>query len=641
MTTAEADVAPKQTYAFQTEVKQLLHLVVHALYSHKEIFLRELISNAADALDKLRFKALSDNNLYEQDSDLKIRILVDKAARTLTISDNGVGMTREEATHNLGTIARSGTAEFVAQLSAAQKQQHGLIGQFGVGFYSAFMVADKVTVVTRAAGQPIDAGVRWESEGTGEFSLESVDKATRGTDVILHLKADENSFLDIWQLRSLIQKYSNHIAWSIELPKQSFGEKEGEEKAAEEPSFEVVNKATALWLRPKQEITDDEYKEFYKHVAHDFAEPLLWSHNKVEGKHEYTTLLYIPGQAPFDMWNRDKPRGLKLYVQRVFIMDDAEVFLPNYLRFVRGVIDSQDLPLNVSRELLQDNKQTEAMRQAIAKRVLGMLEKLATDDPQQYQTFWQHFGQVLKEGLVEDTANREMIAKLMRFASTHYDTDAQTVSLQDYLTRVPKEQDKIYYLTAENFASAKHSPHLEIFRKKSIEVLLLTDRIDEWVVQYLTEFEGKSLQSVARGSLDLGELADKEQSEQLNKQTEDYADLLKRVQTILGDKVKEVRLTDRLTSSPACIVRDQNGMGSQMARWLKASGQEAPLASAAFELNPDHAIIQRLNKLDDNHHLEDWTVVLFEQAMLAEGGQLSDPAGFHARLNKLLLQVVN
>ncbi|MBI2380058.1 MAG: molecular chaperone HtpG [Gammaproteobacteria bacterium] len=627
----------KETLSFQAEVKQLLHLMVHSLYSNKEIFLRELISNAADAADKLRFKALADDKLWETEPNLKIRITADKAARTLTIADNGTGMTRDECAQNLGTIARSGTAEFFQQLSGDQQKDAKLIGQFGVGFYSAFIVADKVTVRTRAAGHEASQAVIWESAGDGSYTLETTEKAGRGTEITLHLREGEDEFLDDWRLRSVITKYSDHISLPVEMVKPFHGE---EKDKPETPEYEAVNRATALWLRDKKELKDEEYTEFYKHIAHDFEDPLTWTHNKVEGNHEYTSLLYIPGRAPYDLWNREKAHGLKLYVQRVFIMDDAEVFLPTYLRFVRGLIDSNDLPLNVSREILQESKTSRALREATAKRVLSMLDKLAQDDGEKYQNFWNEFGNVLKEGPAEDFGNREAVAKLLRFSSTHTDAEKQDVSIQDYIGRMKPEQKAIYYITAESFATAKNSPHLEIFRKKGVEVLLMAERIDEWLMSHLEEFEGKKFVSVTRGKLDLGELADEEEKKAEEAAQTEYKSLIERVKTALGDKAKDVRVTSRLTSSPACIVADDKDMNLQLQRLLKQAGQAMPEPKPIFELNPEHALVKRLHDEADETRFEDLVAVLFDQALLAESGQLNDPAAFAARLNKLLLELV-
>ena len=636
--------AAKETHVFQTEVKQLLHLMVHSLYSNKEIFLRELISNAADAADKLRFSALDDDSLYAGDSDLKIRITTDKDAGTLTISDNGIGMNREDVVSHLGTIARSGTSEFVKNLTGDQKKDSSMIGQFGVGFYSSFIVADKVTVVTRAAGDEANQAVQWESEGEGEFSLENVERESRGTDIILHLKEEEKEFLESYRLRSIIGKYSDHISLPVEMIKEATPEYDDEGKAKEvetpaEVEYEAVNKATALWTRAKNDISTEEYQEFYKHVSHDFADAMTWSHNKVEGKLEYTSLLYIPSKAPFDMWNREKPRGIKLYVQRVFIMDEAEQFLPTYLRFVRGLIDSNDLPLNISRELLQDSKVTDSLRNACSKRVLGMLQKLADNKPEDYQKFWNEFGPALKEGPAEDHMNKEAVAKLLRFSSTETDTVDQTVSLTDYVSRMKEGQEKIYFVSAENFETAKNSPHLEVFRKKGIEVIILSDRIDEWLVMHLTEFDGKSLQSVTRGELELGDLENEEDKKALEEASETMKPFVERIKESLGDQVADVRVTDRLTESPACIVGSEDEMGSQLAKMMQAAGQAVPETKPILEINPDHEIIQKLQDETDEERFADWISVLFGQALLAERGHLENPSTFARQLNQLLLQL--
>lgn len=625
--------ATRETRRFETEVKQLLQLMVHSLYSNKEIFLRELISNAADAADKLRFKALAQPDLLGTDNDLRVRLIVDKAAGTLTISDNGIGLTRDEAVQHLGTIAKSGTAEFLSKLSGDQKKDANLIGQFGVGFYSGFIVADRITVRSRAAGAAPDQAVQWESAGDGEFSVETINKEERGTDVILHLKEDQREFLEPWRLRHLIHKYSDHIAIPVQLPKEN---DEGEATA----EFETSNKATALWTRAKSEISDDDYKAFYQHISHDFDEPLAWAHNKVEGKHEYTSLFYIPSHAPFDLWNRDRPRGVKLYVKRVFIMDDAEQFLPIYLRFVRGVLDSADLPLNVSREILQDSAVTDTLRKQGVKRVLGLLDEIASKEPEKYQKFWNEFGQVLKEGTAEDPANKDQIAKLLRFASTHTDTPAQTIALADYVSRMKPEQKAIYYISSDSFAAAKNSPHLEVFRKKGVEVLLLTDRIDEWMLNYLHEFDGKPLVSVTRGELDLGGL-ESETEKAIQKEAESQAAaLVNRIKTVLGERVKDVRVTSRLTDSPACVVGDKQDMGSHIARLLKQSGQEVPVMKPIFEINPSHPLMQRLDREADEARFADLLELMFDQARLAESGQLEDPGTYSARLNRLLLNLL-
>ncbi|WP_312743464.1 molecular chaperone HtpG [Cedecea neteri] len=620
----------QETRGFQSEVKQLLHLMIHSLYSNKEIFLRELISNASDAADKLRFRALSNANLYEGDGELRVRVSFDKENRTLTIADNGIGMTRDEVIDHLGTIAKSGTKAFLESMGSDQAKDSQLIGQFGVGFYSAFIVADKVTVRTRAAGASAEQGVFWESEGAGEYTVADIEKADRGTEITLHLREGEDEFLDDWRVRSIISKYSDHIALPVEIEQQE--EKDGETIV----SWEKINKAQALWTRSKSEVSDDEYKEFYKHIAHDFTDPLAWSHNRVEGKQEYTSLLYIPAQAPWDMWNRDHKHGLKLYVQRVFIMDDAEQFMPNYLRFVRGLIDSNDLPLNVSREILQDSRVTQNLRSALTKRVLQMLDKLAKDDAEKYQTFWKNFGLVLKEGPAEDNANQEAIAKLLRFATTHSDSSAQTVSLEEYVSRMKEGQEKIYYITADSYAAAKSSPHLELLRKKGIEVLLLSDRIDEWMMSYLTEFNGKAFQSVSKTDESLDKLTDEETEEakEAEKALEPFVD---RVKTLLGERVKEVRLTHRLTDTPAIVTTDSNDMSTQMAKLFAAAGQEVPEVKYIFELNPEHALVKRAADTQDDAQFGEWVELLLDQALLAERGQLEDPNQFIRRMNQLLV----
>ncbi|CAI0982647.1 High temperature protein G [Serratia proteamaculans] len=616
----------QETRGFQSEVKQLLHLMIHSLYSNKEIFLRELISNASDAADKLRFHALSTPELYEGDGELRVRLSFDKDQRTLTIADNGIGMNREEVIENLGTIAKSGTKAFLESIGSDQAKDSQLIGQFGVGFYSAFIVADKVTVRTRAAGAAADQGVFWESVGEGDYTIADVSKEDRGTEITLHLREGEDEYLDAWRLRSVIGKYSDHIALPVEI--ESKNEEDGT------VTWEKINKAQALWTRSKADVTDEEYKEFYKHIAHDFTDPLSWSHNRVEGKQEYTSLLYIPAQAPWDMWNRDHKHGLKLYVQRVFIMDDAEQFMPNYLRFVRGLIDSNDLPLNVSREILQDSRVTQNLRGALTKRVLQMLEKLAKDDAEGYQKFWQQFGLVLKEGPAEDANNKETIAKLLRFASTQSDSSAQTVSLEEYVGRMAEGQEKIYYITADSYAAAKSSPHLELFRKKGIEVLLLSDRIDEWMMSYLTEFDGKPFQSVSKADDALDKLADEtEEQKAAEKQLEPFVD---RVKTLLGDRVKDVRLTHRLTDTPAIVITDADEMSTQMAKLFAAAGQEAPAVKYIFELNPEHALVKRASDVGDNEQFAEWIDLLLDQALLAERGTLEDPNQFIRRMNKLL-----
>ncbi len=631
--------AQKETLAFQAEVSQVLNLVIRSLYSNKEIFLRELVSNASDAAEKLRFEALTDEALFEDDPELRIRVTMDKEAGTLTISDNGIGMSRQEVTETIGTIASSGTKKFFEALSGDQTKDSELIGQFGVGFYSAFIVADKVTLITRRAGLAEEHGVRWESTGEGDYSIENVDKSSRGTDVILHLREDEKEFLEDYRLRSIISKFSDHIAMPVEMEKQRFGEPEEGEEQPEQPEFERVNKGTALWMRPKSEISDEEYKEFYKHVSHDFEEPLAWAHNRVEGNNEYSALLYIPSRAPFDMWDRDQKHGVKLFVRRVFIMDEAEKLMPRYLRFIKGVVDSDDLPLNVSREILQHNRKIDTIRQANVKRVLGMLEKMAKNEPEKYQTFWDQFGKVMKEGPAEEFGNKERIAGLLRFASTHNDDDTQNVSLADYIGRMKEGQEKIYYITADSAAAARFSPHLELLKKKGIEVLLLSDRVDEWLVSSLTEFDGKPLQSVAKGALDLGELEDKEEKEAQEKSAEEHQGLLERVKKVLGETVKEVRVSHRLTDSPACLVVEEHDMSANLARVLKSVGQDAPGTSPIMELNMQHPLLERLDQEPDEDRFADLTRVLFDQAQLAEGGQLNDPAAFVRRLNTLMLNL--
>ncbi len=626
--------ANKETLGFQTEVKQLLHLMIHSLYSNKEIFLRELISNASDAEDKLRFAALKDDSLYESDPELKIRLDFDEEANTVTLTDNGIGMTRDDVIQNLGTIARSGTAEFLQQLSGDEKKDSKLIGQFGVGFYSAFIVADKVDVFTRRAGAPSEEGVHWESKGDGEFSIEQVNLDNRGTQIVLHLKPDAKEFANGWKLRSLVKKYSDHISFPVVMKAES---DEGEKK----DEYETVNDATALWTLPRTEIKDEEYKEFYKHIAHDFEDPLTWSHNKVEGKLDYTSLLYIPARAPFDLYNREAPRGLKLYVQRVFIMDDAEQFLPLYLRFAKGVIDSNDLSLNVSREILQNDSTVESIRTALTKRVLDMLSKLAKKDSEQYQKFWGEFGTVLKEGPAEDFSNREKIAGLLRFASTHTGESAQNVSLDDYISRMKEGQKKLYYITADNFTAAKSSPHLEVFRKKGIEVLILTDRIDEWMMGYLSEYDGKQLQDVARGDLDLGEVETEEDKKHKEEAAEEHKDLLERIKNALSDRVQEVRVTNRLTDSPACLVVGDFDMGAQMKKIMEAAGQKVPDSKPIFEINVDHPLVQRLESEKGEERFNELSAVILDQATLASGDQLPDPGAYVTRLNRLLLELAN
>ena len=628
--------AHKENLSFQTEVRQLLKLMIHSLYSNKEIFLRELISNASDAADKLRFEALSDDALFEGDSALKIRISFDKAARTVTIADNGIGMSRQEVIENIGTIAKSGTREFFSALTGDQAKDAHLIGQFGVGFYSAFIVADKVTLTTRRAGLTAEHGVRWESAGEGEYSLETVEKAGHGTEVTLHLREGEDELLSSWRLKSIIRKYSDHITLPIVMNKEEWDAEKNENKVSDEE--ETVNQASALWARPKSEITQEQYDEFYKHVGHDFEPPLAHVHAKVEGKQEYTQLLYIPSRAPFDMMDYEKRHGVKLYVRRVFIMDDAEQLMPRYMRFVRGVIDSNDLPLNVSREILQASKEIDAIRAGSVKKVLGLLEDLAENDKEKYAKFWGEFGKVLKEGVGEDHANKERIAKLLRFATTHADSAEQNVSLADYVGRMKEGQEKIYYVTADSFAAAKNSPHLEIFRKKGIEVILLHERVDEWLASNLPEFEGKKLQSVAKGDLDLGSLEDEAEKQEQAKEADEFKDLTGKIQESLGENVKEVRVTHRLTDSPACLVAGEHDISGNLERLLKAAGQKAPDSKPILEINPRHPLVLRL-KAESGERFSDWSRILFDQALLAEGGQLEDPATFVRKLNQVLLEM--
>ncbi|GAB3416358.1 molecular chaperone HtpG [Massilia agilis] len=633
-------VAEKETLGFQAEVKQLLHLMIHSLYSNKEIFLRELISNASDAADKLRFEAINNDALYGNDHELKIKVTFDKAARTITISDNGIGMSREEAIAHLGTIAKSGTKEFFSKLSGDQQADAALIGQFGVGFYSGFIVADRITVNTRRAGVDASQGVRWESSGEGDYSVEQIDKPNRGTDVILHLREGEDELLSAWKLKSIIRKYSDHISIPIEMQKEEWDKDKQESVLQDE--FETVNQASALWARSKSDITKEQYEEFYKHVSHDFQPPLAYTHNRMEGRSEYTQLLYVPSHAPFDLWDRNKRGGIKLYVKRVFIMDDAEQLMPTYLRFIKGVIDSADLPLNVSREILQESRDVRVIREGSTKRVLGMLEEMANADEQEqkdkYKTFWTEFGQVLKEGIGEDFTNKDRIAKLLRFASTHNDSDVQDVSFADYVGRMKEGQDKIYYVTAESFNAAKNSPHLEIFRKKGVEVLLMTDRVDEWMLSFLNEFEGKELVSVAKGGLDLGKLEDEAEKKEHEETETQYKELVEKMKGVLGEKAKDVRVTFRLTDSPACLVADENELSGNLVRMLKAAGQEAPESKPILEINPNHPLVTRLKYEDAaSPRFADWSHILFDQAMLAEGGSLSDPAAFVKRLNEILL----
>jgi len=630
-------VSEKQTLGFQAEVKQLLHLMIHSLYSNKEIFLRELISNASDAADKLRFEAINHAELFEDDPELKIRIGFDQDTRTLTIADNGIGMSREEAINHLGTIAKSGTKEFFSRLSGDQQKDAALIGQFGVGFYSAFIVADRITVESRRAGVPADEGVRWESGGEGDFSVETITRPERGTSITLHLREGEDEFLSSWRLKSIIRRYSDHISLPILMRKEEWDDEKKANVLSDE--FETVNQASALWARNKSDITEEQYKEFYKHVSHDFQDPLSYTHNRVEGRSEYTQLLYIPARAPFDLWDRNKRGGIKLYVRRVFIMDDAEQLMPVYLRFVKGVIDSNDLPLNVSRELLQESRDVKAIREGSTKRILSMLEDLANNEDEakraQYASFWKEFGQVLKEGVGEDHANKDRIAGLLRFASTSEEGEGQNVSLADYIARMKEGQDKIYYVTADTHAAAANSPHLEIFRKKGVEVLLLTDRVDEWMLSFLTEFDGKPLASVAKGDLDLGTLEDEEEKKQHEETEQRFKELVSKMQATLADKAKEVRITFRLTDSPACLVADDNDLSGNLQRMLKAAGQAAPESKPILEVNPEHPLVQRLQY--EEKRFDDWAHILFDQAALAEGGNLADPAAFVKRLNAMLL----
>jgi molecular chaperone HtpG len=631
----------QETMSFQAEVKQLLHLMIHSLYSNKEIFLRELISNASDAADKLRFEAIANTALYEDDPNLRIRVSYDTAARTITIDDNGIGMSRDEAVSHLGTIARSGTKEFFGKLSGDQQKDAALIGQFGVGFYSGFIVADRITVESRRAGLPAAEGVRWESAGEGDFSVETVERKQRGTTITLHLREGEDDLLSAWKLKSIIQKYSDHVALPILMQKEEWDQEKSAMVAKDED--ETVNQASALWTRPKSDITDEQYRQFYQHLAHDQQDPLTWTHNRVEGRSEYTQLLYVPARAPFDLWNREHRGGLKLYVKRVFIMDDAEQLLPGYLRFIKGVVDSADLPLNVSREILQESRDVRAIRDGVTKRALSMLEELANaqsdadaseEAKAKYTTFWTEFGQVLKEGVGEDHANRDRIAKLLRFSSTHTDSSEQNVPLADYVARMKPEQTKIYYVTADTWQAAKNSPHLEVFRKKGVEVLLLTDRVDEWMLSFLNEFDGKPLASVARGDLDLGELNDEEKLQQ-EKVSEELKPLVEQMKEALKDKAKDVRLTFRLTDSPSCLVADEGDMSGYLQRMLKAAGQQTPTFQPILEVNPEHPLVKALKT--DSAAFGDWCHLLFDQALLAEGGALDDPASFVKRTNALLL----
>ena len=632
-----SEAANKETLGFQTEVSQLLKLMIHSLYSNKEIFVRELISNASDASDKLRFEALTDKSLFGDDPDLKINLTVDKEARTLTISDNGIGMSRDEVIQNIGTIAKSGTKEFFNKLTGDQAKDAQLIGQFGVGFYSSFIVADKVTLVSRRADLLEGDAVKWESSGEGEFTIEASEKSTRGTDITLHLKEGEDEFLESYRLKSIAQRYSDHINLPIFMPKEEWDEKEN--KFVVKDELEQINQASAIWSRAKSDITEEQYEEFYKHISHDAEKPLSWAHARVEGRSEYTQLLYIPAKAPFDLWDREHRHGLKLYVQRVFIMDDAEQLLPAYLRFVKGVVDSSDLPLNVSREILQESKDVEAIRKGCINRILGLIEDLSENQPEKYTIFWNEFGRVLKEGVGEDWSNKDRIAKLLRFATTSSDTPDQTVSLADYVSRMKEAQDKIYYITAESYAAAKSSPHLEIFRKKDIEVLLLSDRVDEWVTSNLPEFDGKKLVSVAKGDLDLGKLSDGDEKSDEKQEGDDNADLVKRVKEALSGRVKDVRVSNRLVDSPSCLIADENEMSMNLSRMLKAAGQEVPNTDPILEINKDHPIVRKMASESDDERFSDWSSIIFDQAMLADGGTLNDPAAFVGRLNKLILDL--
>ncbi len=623
--------ANKENLSFEAEVNQLLHLMIHSLYSNKEIFLRELISNAADACDKLRFEALANDQLMEGDSELQIQVDYDKEARTVTVRDNGIGMSRDEVIQNIGTIAKSGTAEFLKQLSGDQVKDSHLIGQFGVGFYSSFIVAERVEIRTRRAGLPPEEGVHWESTGEAGYELETIDRAERGTEIILHLRKDEDEFLDNWRLRNIISKYSDHVPVPIKMRKL-------DDKGEKTEEWETVNKANALWTLPKKDISEEEYKEFYKHVAHDFEDPLAWTHNRVEGKLEYTSLLYIPSRAPFDLYEPKQSHGIKLYVQRVFIMDDTEHLMPRYLRFVRGVIDSNDLPLNVSREILQSNKIIDSMRSGSVKKILGLLESIAKNDPEKYAKFWTEFGKVLKEGPVEDMNNQEQILKLLRFASTHNDSDEQTVTLEDYIGRMKEGQEKIYYITADSYNAALHSPHLEIFKKKGIEVLLMFDRVDEWMMGHVQEFAGKPFQSVAKGDLDLGKVETDAQEEAIEKEDKKAAKkILEQIKTTLGEQVEDVRLSERLTESPSCIVLNEHDMALYMQQLLKQAGQEMPSSKPILEINPSHPIIKRMEEETDDERFAEWSRLLLDQAILSEGGQLEDPASFVRRMNDIML----
>ena len=631
-----SDSVSKETLGFQTEVSQLLKLMIHSLYSNKEIFLRELISNASDACDKLRFEALTDASLMGDDSDLKIDVSVDREKRTVSISDNGIGMSRDEVVQNIGTIAKSGTKEFFNKLTGDQAQDATLIGQFGVGFYSSFIVADKVTLISRRAGLPESEAVCWESAGEGDFTVETVSKPSRGTQIILHLRADEDELLEGYRLKTIAQRYSDHINLPIFMPKEEWNEKES--KYVLQDESDQINQASAIWARPKSEVTDEQYQDFYKHISHDMEKPLAWAHARVEGKSEYTQLLYVPSKAPYDLWNREHKRGLKLYVRRVFIMEDAEQLLPGYLRFVKGVVDSADLPLNVSREILQESRDVEAIRKGCVNRVLGMIEDMAENKHDKFSVFWTEFGSVLKEGVGEDWSNKERIAKLLRFSSTADSGDKQVVALNDYVGRMKEGQDKIYYITAETHAAAKSSPHLEIFKKKDIEVLLLSDRVDEWAVSNLQEFDGKKLVSVAKGSLDLGSIDDAADSEE-EKDAADSSDLINRIKESLAGKVKDVRVSSRLVDSPSCLVSDEDEMSMNLSRMLKAAGQEVPAVEPILEINVNHPIVKKMADEKDKDRFSDWSSIVLDQAMLADGGSLEDPATFVVKLNNLILDL--
>ncbi|MGD9391418.1 MAG: molecular chaperone HtpG [Chromatiales bacterium] len=627
-------VAHKETQSFQTEVSRVLDLVIRSLYSNKEIFLRELVSNASDAAEKLRFEALSNEGLYEDQSDLAIRLTVDSEKGTLTISDNGIGMNRDEVVSNIGTIARSGTKAFIESMSGDKAEDSQLIGQFGVGFYSAFIVADRVTIETRKAGTVADEGVRWESEGTDSYSIENISKESRGTEITLHLREEEKEFLDEWRLRSVINKFSDHISIPVMMLKQSMGEEEEEKEEEKGEEWEQVNTGTALWMRSKSDVSDEEYREFYKHIAHDFDDPLEWIHNRVEGTNEYTSLLYVPKRAPFDLWDPNQKHGVKLYVKRVFIMDEADKLMPRYLRFIRGIVDADDLPLNVSREILQHNRKIDAIRTANIKRILGLLEKMSKKG-EEYQEFWNTFGRVLKEGPAEDQDNAERIAGLLRFVTTKSEDDTQSVGLDQYLERMPEKQEKIYYITADSLSAARYSPHLEVFKKNDIEVLLLTDHVDEWLVSHLHEFKGKKLQSVAKGEID-DALIKEEQQEEKEEQVKEHEGFLERIHSSLGDRSKEVRVSKRLTESPACLVVEDYDMSQNLARVLKQMGQDAPVPTPILEINLDHPVVRKLEQTEGQEQFDDLASVLFDQALLAEGGKLEDPAGFVHRLNSLL-----